>query len=305
MKRLISVRSFRKNRDLLLLALPGVLFIFLFSYVPLYGLIIPFKNFQYDLGLWRSPWVGFDNFRFLFNSEDVLRATWNTVSLNTAFIFLLLVVSVAFALMLNELSRKAIRIYQTTMFFPYFLSWVVVSYVFLGLLDMEHGLINNLLQSFGLEAVLWYNEPVYWPFLLTAGNTWKGAGYFAIIYYTGLLGIDQEYYEAADLDGASRLRQVWHISLPLLKPLIAMMVLLQVGRIFYGNFDLFYNLPRDSAALYETTDVIDTYVFRALRSTGDIGMASAAGVYQSVVGFFIVLASNLVIKRINPENALF
>lgn len=305
LKEKITIHAIKKDRQLLFLSLPGVIFLFIFCYYPLYGLIIAFKNYKFNLGFLKSPWVGLNNFKYLFNSDIAFRITRNVIGLNLAFIVTTLVISVLLALLLNEVSKKAVKLYQTIMFFPYFLSWVVISYVFLAILDMDHGLANNILQFLGVEPVLWYNEPVYWPFILVFANTWKGAGYFAIIYYAALISINSEYYEAARIDGANKLQQIWNISLPLMKPIISIMLLLQVGKIFYGNFDLFYNLPRDLPALYPTTDVIDTYVYRALRSTGDIGMASAAGAYQSVVGFVLVLVSNFVVKKINPENALF
>lgn len=298
-------RKFKKNKELFLLTLPGILFLCLFSYYPMYGLILPFKDFKYNLGLFKSPWVGFENFKFLFNSNSAWRITRNTVGLNTIFIVVLIVVSLGIALMLNEISRKSVKTYQTVLFFPYFLSWVVVSYVFLAILDMDHGLANQILKIFNVKEILWYNEPKYWPAITTIANTWKSAGYYAIIYYTALIGLDREYFEAASLDGASKWQQIRYISIPLISPLITLLLLLQLGQIFKGNFDLFYNLTRDSSILYPTTDVIDTFVYRALRSLGDIGMASAAGVYQSVVGFVIVMGSNAVIRKINPDNAIF
>lgn len=305
MKRLKALRTFRKNKELFLLTIPGVLFIFIFNYIPLYGLVLPFKDYQFDLGFWKSPWVGFENFKFLFTSDDALRITRNTIVLNALFIVVLLLFSIFFALILYEMSRKFVKLYQTVMFFPFFLSWVVVSYVFLALLDMDHGLVNMLLQKLHIEPVLWYNEASYWPSLLVSANTWKNVGYYTIIYYTGLLGIDSELFDAADIDGANKWHKIKNISLPMLKPLITLLLLLQIGKIFYGNFDLFYNLTRDSSLLYSTTDVIDTYVYRSLKGVGDLGMSSAAGAYQSVVGFILVIVTNWIIRRYDRENALF
>lgn len=287
------------------MTIPGVLFIFIFNYVPLYGLILPFKEYRFDLGFWNSPWVGFQNFRFLFSGDDAWRITRNTVVLNAFFIIILLVCSIALALILYEMSRKFVKFYQTVMFFPYFLSWVVVGYVFLALLDMDHGFVNAMLLKLNMEPILWYNEDSYWPSLLVSANTWKNVGYYTIIYYTGLLGIDSELFDAADIDGANKWHKIKSISLPMLKPLITLLLLLQVGKIFYGNFDLFFNLTRDSSLLYATTDVIDTYVYRSLKGMGDLGMSSAAGAYQSVVGFVLVLVTNWIIKKYDRENALF
>lgn len=298
------IKTFMRYRHLFILSLPGVLVLFIFSYMPLYGILLPFKDYKIDLGFWNSPWVGFDNFKYLF-SQDAWRITRNTVLYNVAFIVVLLVVSVAFALMLNEMRRSSVKFYQTVLFLPYFLSFTVVSYIFLSLFDMEHGLVNSILEWFGKDAVLWYNDAKYWPPLLVLTYVWKNAGYFTIIYFTGLLGINEEYYEAARVDGASRWQLIKSISIPLLKPLIILMVLTQVGKIFVGNFDMFYQIPRDSSLLYATTDVIDTYVYRSLKSLGDVGMASAAGVYQSVVGLVLVLIVNGLIRKFDSENSVF
>ncbi len=300
-----TIKKLIKNRELFFLSLPGIIIIFLFSYLPMFGLILPFKNYRYDLGFWKSPWVGFDNFKFLFNSGNAWRITRNTVGLNFLFIIVTLLVSLIIALMLNELSKKSVKVYQTSMFLPYFISFVVVSYIFLALFDMNSGAVNGILKFIGKEPVLWYNEPKYWPALLVIANTWKGAGYSAIIYYAGLISIDKEFYEAAELDGAKKIQQIRLISIPLLMPLIMVLFLLSIGRIFFGNFDMFYNLTRDSSLLYPTTDVIDTFVYRSLRVTGDIGMSSAAGIYQSVVGLIIVLIANGITRKVNRENAIF
>lgn len=295
----------KKDLELTLLALPAIVCIFIFCYIPLYGLILPFKDYKPSLGFIKSPWVGFKNFKFLLTSDSLITITRNTIFMNTLFILFGNAVAILFALMIFELSRKYVKIYQTAILIPYFVSWVVAAYVFLALFDMNNGFVNKLLLFFGKETVMWYNEPKYWPILLVAASIWKGAGYNTIIYYTGLLGIDSEYYEASYIDGANRTQQVYYISLPLLKPLIIMLVILAIGKIFYSDFGLFYNVTQDSALLYSTTDVIDTYVYRALRSLGDIGMASAAGLYQSVVGFILVLATNFFVKKLNSENSLF
>ncbi|HHV98931.1 MAG TPA: sugar ABC transporter permease [Clostridiaceae bacterium] len=300
-----TIKDIKKNGDLILLALPAVLYIFVFSYIPLYGLILPFKNYKYNLGFFKSPWVGFENFKFLFTSDMLYTITRNTILYNLVFIVLGGFVAVSLALMLFELSRRLVKIYQTVMFFPYFISWVVVSYIALAFLDMEHGLFNVILEALGKEPVLWYSVPKYWPVILVLVNIWKGMGYGAILYYAGLMGIDNELFEAAKLDGASRLQQVRYVSLPMLKPLITIMVILQIGRIFYGDFGLFYNVTLDSSMIRSTAEVIDTYVYRSLRQLGDIGMASAAGLYQAVVGFILVLLSNLAVRKINKDYALF
>ncbi len=291
------------NWGLFFLSLPGLLFILLFIYVPMFGIIIAFKDFRYDLGFFGSPWVGFKNFEFLFSTEYAFRITRNTLFMNALFISTGLFFQVVFALMLSEMTRRSVKVYQTVMFFPHFLSWVVISYIFVGLFDMDSGLINSILKSIGQEGVFWYNEPKYWPWLLTLANIWKGAGYGAIVYYTALMGIDPEYYEASELDGATRLQQIRHISLPFLKPIVIIMLILAIASIFRADFGMFFQLTLDSPSLYPVTDVIDTFVYR--NAFGDIGMGTAAGLFQSVVGLILVLTTNWIVRKVSYENSLF
>jgi len=298
-------KTLKRDGELILLALPAMIVIFVINYIPLYGLILPFKNYKFNLGFFKSPWAGFDNFKFLFNSDVLYIITRNTILYNMVFIFFGGFVSIVLALMLFELSKRLVKLYQTVMFFPYFISWAVVAYIVLAFLDMENGFINTFIKAMGGEAILWYNVPGYWPAILIIVAVWKGMGYGAIIYYTGLMGINEELFEAAKLDGASKLQQIRYVSIPMLTPLITIMFILNIGRVFYSDFGLFYNVPLDSKLVLSTTNVIDTYVYRALRQLGDIGMASAAGMYQSVVGFILVLISNLAIRKINKDYALF
>ena len=301
-----KLKQLVKYKSIFFLTLPGILLVLTFQYAPLVmGFVVPFKNVNYKTGIWKSPWVGLDNFKFLFSSDAAWRITRNTVCLNFLFIITVLVLSIICALFLYQLSKRSVKTYQTVLFFPYFISWVVASYVVLALLDMDNGLLNSILKFFGQEPILWYNEPKYWPVIMVIANLWKNVGYYTIIYYTGLLGINEEYYEAAQIDGATRLQQIRYITLPLLKPVIITLFLLQLSKIFFGNFDMFYNLTMNSAALYPTTDVIDTYVYRSLKVMGDLGMSSAAGLYQSIVGFVIVLTANAVIRKVDKENSLF
>ncbi|WP_027295726.1 ABC transporter permease [Robinsoniella sp. KNHs210] len=301
-----KLKQLVKYKSIFFLTLPGILLVLTFQYAPLVmGFVLPFKNVNYKTGIWKSPWVGLDNFKFLFSSDAAWRITRNTVCLNFLFIITVLVLSIICALFLYQLSKRSVKTYQTVLFFPYFISWVVASYVVLALLDMDNGLLNSILKFFGQEPILWYNEPKYWPVIMVIANLWKNVGYYTIIYYTGLLGINEEYYEAAQIDGATRLQQIRYITLPLLKPVIITLFLLQLSKIFFGNFDMFYNLTMNSAALYPTTDVIDTYVYRSLKVMGDLGMSSAAGLYQSIVGFVIVLTANAVIRKVDKDNALF
>ncbi|KRE64628.1 ABC transporter permease [Paenibacillus sp. Soil750] len=299
------VRIFKKNFGVTLLALPGFLLILLFNYVPLYGLLLPFKNYKYNLGIWNSPWVGFDNFGFLFNGNVLYRVLRNTLLYNMVFIILGTFLSIVIALLLFELSRKFVKVYQTILFIPYFISWVVAGFAFRALFDMDHGVINSILVAVGKAPILWYSEPQYWPYILVAAAVWKGLGYGSVIYYAALMGIDAEYYDAAKIDGASKFRQAFSISVPMIKPMIIMLVILQIGSICYSDFGLFYNVTLNSSLIYQTTDVIDTFVYRSLIDMGDIGMASAAGFFQSIVGFCLVLLTNTIVRRINPENSLF
>ena len=298
-------KKLKKDKGLVLLGLPGVLFLVLFSYLPMYGIILPFFNYDSRKGLFASEFTGFENFRFMFESAKIWDITWNTVSYNLVFTILTPTIAVFLALILMRMSARSIKIYQTCFFVPYFVSWIVVSYVVYGFLNMEHGLLNSILVRLGREPVMWYNTPDPWPFVTVLANTWKNAGYSCIIYYTALLGIDKQYYEAAELDGASRTQQTFKISIPLIANVICMLLILDIGKMFTGNFDLFYNLARNSASTYPTMDILDTYVYRSLKQLGDIGMSSAACVYQSVVGFVLVILSNLLIKKIDPDYALF
>ncbi|MDC7286778.1 ABC transporter permease subunit [Blautia schinkii] len=306
MNKRISRTGRKKNRTLTAMAFPAALLLFLFSYVPIVGLVIAFKDFRYDKGFLGSDWIGFKNFEFFFKSNDAWVVLRNTIGLNFLFIAMTLLVSVMVALIMNEVrSRNMIKIVQTIMFFPYFMSWVVVGYLLYAYLHHDYGILNQILAFFGLHSVSWYANSQYWPFILTFMFVWKNAGYYSVIYYAGIIGIDDTYYEAAALDGASRWQMVWRITLPMIKSLLIVMTILQIGRIMYSDFGLFYNLTRDQGALYATTDVLDTYIYRALRVTGDIGIGSAVGCFQAVVGFILIMGSNLIVRKIDRDSALF
>lgn len=298
-------RHFKKNAPLFLLGLPALFALILVYYVPMFGLVIAFKNYSYDLGIWKSPWAGLKNFEFFFTSEDAFRVTRNTLLLNGSFIIISFAAAIVVALMLNDLKKREIKLFQTVLFIPYFISWIVVGYLLYGFLAPNYGIVNTVLKSFNLAPVDWYSEPAYWPAILIICYLWKNVGYLTIIFYTGILGIDSTYYEAASIDGASRFQQARMITIPLIRPLIILMLILSIGKIFYSDFGLFFFVPREMGQLLPATDVIDTYVYRSLRVVGDLGMASAAGFYQSIVGFVLVMASNLVIRKIDRENAVF
>lgn len=293
------------------MVLPGTIWFLLFSYLPMFGTVIAFKNFRYDPGgffssILNSDWVGFDNFKFLFSTNDAFVITRNTVLYNAVFIILGLVLGVTVAIVLSELANKKLsKVYQTGMLFPHFLSWVVVSYFVFTFLSADRGLLNNILGWFGIESISWYNESKYWPFILVFMNMWKGIGYGSIVYLAAIVGIDRNYYEAAMIDGANKWKQIRHVTIPMITPLIIILTILNVGKIFNSDFGLFFQVPRDSGPLYPTTNVIDTFVYRGLTTMGDISMSTAAGLYQSAVGFVLVLLTNYIVKKIDKEYALF
>jgi putative aldouronate transport system permease protein len=296
-----------RHKALYMLMIPGILYLMLNNYIPMFGVIIAFKNYNYAKGILGSAWVGFDNFKYLFATSDALQITRNTLVYNAVFIIVNLFLSVSMALLLNEVKQNfAKRFYQSAVLLPFFLSAVIMAYLVYALLNPASGVVNMaILKPLGIEPISWYLEPKYWPFILVIANAWKYVGYGSIIYISAIAGIDQEYYEAATIDGAKKWQQIRYITLPLLIPVITIMTILSIGRIFYSDFGLFYQLPMQSGTLLPVTNVIDTYVYTSLTTLGDIGMSSASGLYQSVVGFILVLCSNLVVRKISPENALF
>lgn len=304
-------RNLYRNKALLFMVLPGAIWFFFFSYLPLAGTIVAFKQYRFNRdGFWasiaRSEWVGWDNFKFLFSTSDAYTITRNTLLYNLAFIVLGLIFSVLMAIILSELvNRKLSKLYQTGMFLPYFLSWVIVGYFVFSFLSMDRGLLNQILGWFGMDPIQWYSEAKYWPYIMVIVNLWKSIGYSSVVYLAAILGIDKSLYEAAMIDGANKWQQIRNITIPLLTPIMTIMTLLAVGKIFYADFGLFYQVPRDSGTLYAVTNVIDTYVYRGLMTTGEIGMSAAAGLYQSVVGFTLVMISNYVVRRMDKDSALF
>lgn len=306
-KRSVFLRELSKNRILFLMALPGIALLFAFNYMPMFGLIIAFKNMNFAKGFFRSDWSGFRNFEFFLKTPDAYLITRNTILFNLVFIVVGTVFAVMCALALHELrNRRTAKFYQSIMFLPYFLSWVVVSYLAFSFLSVDMGFINKqILPLFHIQPIEWYGGTQYWPPILVFCNLWKYTGYNSVIYLASIVGILPEYFEAATIDGASKLQQIRKITIPLISPVIIILMLLGIGRVFFADFGLFYQVPRNTGALFNVTNVIDTYVYRALVNSGDIGMSSAAGLYQSVVGFLLVLASNLVVRRIDPTKALF
>lgn len=289
------------------MVLPGLIYLIVDKYIPMFGILIAFKKLNFMKGIIGSDWCGFDNFKFLFKSNDAWIITRNTLLYNIAFFIVGSIISIAMAILLNEVrNKKAAKIYQTLILLPYLMSWVVISYITYAYLAADTGLINNsILKFFNKESVGWYQTPEYWPFILVFVNTWKVIGYNMIIYLSSIVGISQDYYEAARLDGATKWQQIRKITLPLLKPTILTLLLLSVGMIFRSDFGLFYQIPRNSGVLYPVTRTIDVYVYQALMKNSDFGMSAAASVYQSFVGFILIIAVNGIIKKKNPNSAIF
>lgn len=302
--------KFRQNLELLLLTVPGAAWFLIFAYLPMFGVIVAFKNWQihgnFFESLIKSPSVGFDNFKFLFQSSDAWLITKNTVMYNAVFIICGIVLPVTLAILLKEVfNKKLSKFYQTSMFLPYFLSWVVVSYCLYAFLSPDKGYLNNILIKFGVDPVSWYTTPGAWPFIIIFMSQWKGVGYGTVVYLASICGIDKSYYEAALIDGATKWQQIKHITIPLLKPIMIIMFITSVGGIFRADFGLFYQLPKNSGALYPVTNVIDTYVYRGLMNLGNIGMSSAAALYQSFVGMILILVTNGIVRKVDKENAFF
>lgn len=289
-----------------IMALPGVIYLFINNYMPLPGLVLAFKNYNARKGIFGSDWAGFSNFKYLFATPDAFVITRNTILYNVVFIIVNTILSIAVAIILSELTTKVKKFYQSAILLPYLISAVIVSYLVFGFLSPENGFVNNtILGAMGKEGVSWYTEKQYWPFILVFVNSWKGIGYSCIIYLATILGFDRAYYEAAAIDGATKWQQITRITLPMLKPTIIMLTLMSIGRIFYSDFGLFYQVPQNSGALFSVTQTIDTYVYRALISSGGIGRSAAAGFFQSVVGFALVMGANALVRRISRDNAMF
>jgi len=305
-KRQGFIQELGKNKAIYIMTIPGLLFFFLFNYVPLTGIVLAFKDFNVVDGIWGSPWNGFKNFEFFFTSSDAARITLNTLLLNAMFIITQLIFSIGLALLLNEVKNKIFsKTARTIVFFPYFLSWVVISGLLFSLFSTSMGSINNFIEKLGFDRIPWYMEAKYWRGILVVTHIWKWTGHGTIIYLAVISSIDPTYYEAATVDGANKLQKIIHITLPNIAPVASVLTLLAIGRIFYGDFGMVYSIVKDNGMLLQTTEIIDTYVFRAMRITGDFSLSTAIGLYQSLAGFILVFTSNLIAKRINEDGALF
>ena len=289
------------------MVLPGFLYLLINNYIPMYGVIIAFKKLNFQKGIFQSDWSGFHNFEFLFATKDAWTITRNTIAYNIVFFIVGTFMSIVLAIFINEIRNKvASKIYQSLTLLPFLISWVVVSYLVYAFLSAETGLVNNsILEPMGLKNINWYQDKTYWPFILIIVNTWKGIGYSMIIYLSSIVGISQDYFEAARLDGANKWKQIKHITLPLLKPTFITLFILSVGQIFRSDFGLFYQIPKNSGPLYDVTRTLDVYVYQALMKNSDYGMSSAASVYQSIVGFVLIILANQLIRKYNKESALF
>lgn len=299
-------RHLTENWRLHLMALPTIICLALFSYMPMFGLIMAFQNFNFGKGFLGSELVGLSNFRFLFASNSAWIITRNTVLYNIVFIVLGTSCAVALSLIVSEMYFKRLgKVLQTVFIMPYFLSITVVALIVYSFISPSTGYVNSLLKSMGKSTQNWYVNPSIWPYLLVGVYLWKGVGFSAIVYLASISGISHEYYEAAMIDGAKKMQQIVYITIPQLRTIISIQLILAIGGMFRGDFGLFYNVTMNNGALYNVTDVIDTYVFRALMTQNNIGMATAAGLYQSVVGFVLILFANKVVTKLDSDSALF
>lgn len=296
----------KHNKFLLLMLLPGVLFFVVFAYIPMAGVVIAFQKFSAAKGILGSKFIGFENFRFFLGSNDFYRVTFNTLFLNVIFILTSMFFSILIALLLSEINNKWVKKgTQSIVILPHFISWAVIGLLAESLLSTDNGFINGVLTGFGMQPVMFYKDPAIWPFLLAFFNIWQGAGFGSIVYLAAITGIDQGVYEAARIDGASRLQCIRFITLPLLRATAVLLLIMSVGKIFNGNFGMIYSLVGNNTLLYPTTDIIDTYVYRQLMELGDLGMSSAVALYQSVLGVLMVTVANKVTKKLSPESAIF
>ena len=299
-------RELSRNKGLYLMALPAILYVFIFSYLPMGGIIIAFKDYKFNLGIFGSPWVGFANFKYFVNSGKMLSLTVNTISYNVLFMVVTRIIEIFMAILITEMATKYYkRAVQSVMMLPHFLSWVIIGGMAYSLLNYEFGTINNALVSLGFNRIDVYNNPGCWRWIFLGVHVWHATGYGMIYYLAAITGINPELYEAAYLDGCGLMKRIRYVTLPLIIPTVCILVLLGLGGILKGNMDMFYQLVGNNANLYDATDVIDTYVFRSLTKLKDYTVTSAAGLYQNVIGFVLVVTVNMIVKHIDPDSAIF
>lgn len=299
--------TFRGNLVFVLFTLPALAYLFVFNYLPLAGSVLAFKDYRYDLGIFGSEWIGFENFEFLLGSNDIWRMTRNSIGYGVLFIIFNTLFALILALLMYELTSKlTLKFVQTSVILPNFLSWIMISFVVYIFLNAQSGVVNTFLEGRGVETFDWYTKARAWIFVIPFVSAWKNIGWMSLIYYSSLMAVSADLYEAASLDGANKFKQAIHISIPAVTPVIATMSLISVGQsLIRQDLGLFYHVTRNSGLLYETTDVIDTYVYRATIQNGDIAMSSAAGLFQTVVGLCLVLITNWIIRRLSPDSAIF
>ncbi len=299
--------SFKNDLPLWLIALPGIIYILINNYIPMFGVFLAFKDYNFMKGIFGSDWCGFANFKFLFSTGSAWIMTRNTICYNVAFIILGTIMAIFVAVLMCELGKRSrVKIFQGLLLLPNLLSWVVIGFVAYAFLNADTGFINNtILAGLGLDPVSWYSYKGAWPAILIIVYLWKNIGYQSIVYMAAISGIDKSLYEAVALDGATKMQQIFRVTLPMLRSTVTILTLMSIGRIFFSDFGLFYQVPQNSGALYDVTQTIDTYVYRGLMELNDVGMSAAAGLYQSVVGFVLVLVANGIVRKVDADNALF
>lgn len=307
---IVNKRTFWQNvvkyRILILMCLPAIIFFFAFSYMPLPGIWVAFVKYNYRLGIFKSPFVGLKNFEFLYTSGKLFELTRNTILYNLAFIILGNVLAIIMAILLNELRSKWFKkVSQTMMFLPYFISHVLVGFLVYNILNYDYGFANTILTNLGLEKWGPYSDAGVWPIIIIIVQLWQVTGYNSVVYFAAVMGIDSEIIEAARVDGANGFQKIKHIILPCLKPTMIILLLFAMGGIVKGNFGLFFNIIGSNSLLYPTTDIIETYVYRATITNFNFSTASAVGLYQSIIGFLMVMGCNFVVKKIDKDYALF
>jgi putative aldouronate transport system permease protein len=296
-----------KTWSLLMIAIPGIAYMIINNYIPMFGVFLAFKDYNYVKGIFGSDWCGLDNFEFLFKTRDAWIMTRNTILYNLVFIVIGTIAAIFIAILMYELGQKfRTKIFQAAMLLPNLLSWVVIGFIVYAFLNADTGFINNtVLKGLGLQEVSWYSTTKPWPFILIVVYLWKYVGVSSIIYMASISSIDKGIFEAAQLDGASKIQQIFRVTIPMLRPTIIILTLMSIGRIFYSDFGLFYQVPQNSGMLFDVTQTIDTYVYRGLMELNNVGMAAAAALFQSVVGFVLVLGANAIVRKADSENALF
>jgi putative aldouronate transport system permease protein len=300
------IYELKKNKVLFMMILPAILVALLFSYLPMAGIVLAFKNYRFDLGIFGSPWAGFDNFKYFFNSGTGLLVTKNTILYNVFNLATSQILAIMVAILITEIKGKYFKkISQSIIFLPYFISWIIVGAFVYNIFNFETGTLNTILKSFNMDPINMYDKPTAWIFVIAFFNSWKWVGYNSVIYIAAITSIDAECYEAADIDGANIFQKIKNITIPSIIPTIIIILLLNVGRILRGDFQLFYQIVGNNGQLFNATDVIDTFVFRSLINSGDVGMTAAATFYQSILCFVIIMVVNAIVKRVDKDSALF